>query len=182
MASDRDLDIETCCRVLAVFDYPVDECQALMEEEIPNPLAEPDASNIEKLTDLILHSPYGMVVDWRGDPTEDFIEPLIEIAARCGVSIEAEFDDEDLDAVILIVGDGDETHRVAGRTGPAEVALSSLAELGRAVERASGGRVVTRVVAMYEPSDTWGYVAMSPSQWRQIREAVGGAFGRLFVE
>jgi hypothetical protein len=182
MACDNDLDIDTCCCVLAVFGYPADECEELMTGEGPNPLAEPDASNLVKLTDLMLDSPFGMIVDWRGDPVGGFIEPLCKIAAGCGVAIEAEYDEDDLDAVTLIVQAGGKTHRVVGRTGPAEVALPALAELGRGVEQASGGRVVTRVAAIYQPSDTWGYVALSPEQWRTVQEAVGAGFGRLFVE
>jgi hypothetical protein len=169
--------------VLAVLGYPAERCRQLMEGKSPNPLAEPDAGNLVKLTDLILASPFGTSVDWRGDPIYEFIDPLIKIAAGYGVTIKAEYDfEKDLDGVTLIVRVGRKKQKVVGRTGPAEVALPSLAELGRGVEEASGGRIVTRVAAIYEPSDTWGYVMLSSEQWDEVREAVGGAFGRLFVE
>ena len=136
----EDLNLSVCNRVLIAFSYPSKECRQLMRESGINPLAEPDASNLQKLSDLILDTPYGIIQDWRGDPTDGFLTPLIRIAAGFDVQIKAEYHDEDLDAVTLIVLAGRQLRRIQGRTGPAEVALSSLYELAKRVEKASFGR------------------------------------------
>jgi hypothetical protein len=167
--------------VLAAFGYPADECRQLLAKGVSNPLADSDASNLQKLSDLILDTPYGTSQDWRGDPTSEFLTPLARIAASFGIKIEVEYDDEDLDAVTLKVRATGRPRSVHGRMGPAEVALPSLYELARRVEKASGGRLVTRVVRIYEPSDTWGYVMLSPERWRKVEEAAGGAFEKIFV-
>jgi hypothetical protein len=167
--------------VLAAFGYPAEACQHLLTKGGSNPLAGSDASNLQKLSDLILDTPYGMIQDWRGDPMAGFLTPLARIAATFGVKIEAEYDEEDLDAVTLKVRAKGRPRSVRGRTGPAEVALRSLYELAKRVEKASGGRLVTRVVRIYEPSDTWGYVTLSPERWRVVQEAAGEAFEKVFV-
>jgi hypothetical protein len=180
----EDLDPAVCCRVLAAFGYPDKDCERALAVGGSNPLADPDASNLQKLTDLILDTPYGMSMDWRGDPTDPeygFLACLARIAATFGVQIEAEFDEEDVDAVMLKERIGKRTRRVRGRTGPAGVALSSLYELAKRVEGASGGRLITRVVRIYEPSDTWGYVTLSPERWRAVEEAAGEAFTKIFM-
>jgi hypothetical protein len=167
--------------VLAAFGYPADECEQLLTKGGSNPIAESDACNLQKLSDLILDTPFGMIHDWRGDPTAAFLTPLARIAATFGVKVEAKYDEEDLDAVTLKVRAKGRPRSVRGRTGPAEVALPSLYELAKRVEKAAGGRLVTRVVRIYEPSDTWGYVTLSPERWRVIQEAAGEAFEKIFV-
>lgn len=170
-----------CCQVLAAFGYPAADCEKLLDKGGWNPCAEPDASNLQKLSDLILETPYGMSMDWCGDPTDDFLAPLTRIAAEFDVRIEVKHDEADLDAVTLSVETEGNWRQVNGTIGPAEVVLTSLAELGQDVEEASGGRLVTRVVRIYEPSDTWGYVALSPERWQAVAEAAGEAFGKIFL-
>jgi hypothetical protein len=86
-----------------------------------------------------------------------------------------------VDGVALSVRVDGKTRRVRGRSGPAEVALPEAVYLTRRVERASSGRLVTRVTTIYEPSDTWGYVMLSPERWRVVDEAAGGWLPRIFV-
>ncbi|MBL8799054.1 MAG: hypothetical protein JNM56_34530 [Planctomycetia bacterium] len=170
-----------CCRVLAAFGYLATDCKRLLEKGGWNPCAKPDASNLQKLSDLILETPYGMSMDWRGDPTDSFLKPLARIAAEFDVRIEVKQDEVDLDAVMLWVETDGHWRQVAGTIGPADEVLTSLAELGQDVEEASGGLLVTRVVRIYEPSDTWGYVTLSPERWRTVKKAAGKHFEKLFL-
>jgi hypothetical protein len=62
------------------------------------------------------------------------------------------------------------------------VALESLYRLAKEVEKASGGRVVPRVIRIYQPSDTWGYVLLSPQWWSAVKEAAPEAFEKVFME
>jgi hypothetical protein len=176
-----DVPPVVCCRVLAAFGYPAEECEGLLAKGGWNPCAKPDASNLQKLSDLILETPYGMSLDWHGYPEEGFLTPLIRIAAEFGVRIEVKHDEVDLDSVTLSVESDGHWREVAGTIGPAEEVLPALAELGKDVEEASGGRLVTRVVRIYEPSDTWGYVALSAERWQAVKDAAGKAFARIFI-
>ncbi len=180
----EDLDADVCCRILAAFGHPAKDCPRLLEAGTDNTRGDPDATNLQKLSDLILETEWGLAVDWRGEALDEdygFVPWLVRIAAGCGVGIEMELDDDDLDAVVLKVRVGKRTRRVEGITGPAEVSLPSLAELAAGVAKASGGRVVTRVVRIYEPSDTWGYVALCQERWRAVEKAAGDAFAKVFI-
>jgi hypothetical protein len=177
----EDLDPAVCCRVLAAFGYPVADCSQLLARGGKNALAGPVASHLQKLSDLILDTPHGMILDWHGDPVDGFLVPLARIAVGNGVQIEWEYDETDLNAVRLGVRSAGRWRRVLGKIGPAEVVLTSLYELAKRVEKASGGRLVTRVIRIYQPSDTWGYVTLAPEGWQTVEEAAGEAFAKIFM-
>jgi hypothetical protein len=176
-----DLPSDVCCRVLAAFGYPADRCPDILTKGGKNTAGKPDASNEQKLTDLILETRYGVVRDWRGDPDSEFLNPLVKIAALFGVQIKWKYIEDDVDGVALSVSVDGKTRRIKGRSGPASVALPEAVYLARRVERASGGRLVTRVATIYECSDTWGYVMLSPERWRTVDEAAGEWLPRIFV-
>jgi hypothetical protein len=84
-----DLPSDVCCRVLAAFGYPTENCPDILAKGGMNTADDPEASNEQKLTDLILETDYGMILDWRGDPESQLLNPVVKIGALFGVQIRA---------------------------------------------------------------------------------------------
>jgi hypothetical protein len=128
-----------------------------------------------RLTDLILESPYGITVDWRGELAE-LLEPLADgIAGECGVEIEVNFIDEDSANVTVIVDDN--ARQITLQYRPNE---DDLRDSARLLQQASAGHCEFHELRESADSDTYCWAILSPERWARVRSHLGESFGEVF--
>jgi hypothetical protein len=172
MGKRAELRVSLCRCVLAEFGYSPRQCERLLVEGTPEDM-------LQKTSDVILDSHFGLSMDWRGELEEEFLEPLAEIAEHLGVKFEYDTDEDDADQadVTITVGGKSRTTRVCYRPNK-----DSLDDVAKAIQKASGDRLIFRALHIYRDSDTYCYAVLSPARWSSVKVAAGSAFGSIFAE
>ena len=172
MGTRDELSVSLCRSILAEFGYSSRQCERLLVEGTPEDM-------LQKLSDAILASKFGLSMDWRGELEEEFLEPLTEIAERLSVEFEFETDEDDPDQadVTITAGLKSRMARVCYRPNK-----DSLDDVAKVIQKASGGQLIFHSLRIYEGSDTYCYAVLSPTLWASVKTAAGSAFGSIFAE
>lgn len=167
MSDQPVIDASTCWAILVEFGYSHEDSQQLISGD--------SEENLGQLSDLILDSPYGFGMDWRGQ-IKEVIEPLCEVAPDLGVSLDYFPDDED--TIRLTIGCGD---------APVELILKyepnndSMHDVVRKINKAAKGRFQIVSLAYYHFSDCYAYAVLSAERCNAVKRAADKWFGQVFV-
>ena len=164
------VDFETARRVLACFDFAPAKLESLFPSGQRNYLG--------KLTTKILDSRYGIVFDWRGDFSKEFLAPLCRIGRRLGANLTYKYLEPPRDLAEVSLNNGQDTTKTSIEY--VNNRFSSLIEGVRNLEKASGQRLVFRLLAKCHPSDTLCAAVLSEDRWEHVRTVAGAAFHDIF--
>ncbi|MBX7220251.1 MAG: hypothetical protein K1Y36_09930 [Blastocatellia bacterium] len=141
---------------------------------------------LQALTNRILESPSGILVDWRAT-IDEAIEAVSLAVRHYGVEITAyplpdvvRTDWSFLDVTVKSAG---VTESLKVRFSPKEAFSSkgSLDGVLRQIEVAARHQIRFFALTLQVGSDSFGYAVLKPEQWKQVQELLGKEFDEVFL-
>jgi hypothetical protein len=161
---DVPLPLEAWREALAVFEVPKRKVAAF------NP--PPEANTALEFTHLVLHSPFGMMTDWKAVMID--FECLLPILSRLGVP--ASLEDGKTEYQLTFQANGEAKSYARPWSWEDNDFQGQVFDL----ERILPGGIAAYSLVEYEKTDTYGHAFLTADRWGRVQQLLGDWFGCTF--